>query len=432
MNMNLRRTAIVFAVMVCFSFSFAQDSFDADQKRLLLASFEEVWTTVKDRHYDPELGGLDWQAVYERYRPRIESSSSMDEGRNIMNEMLGLLKQTHIGVMPANFFRDMQGGGNGNIPGIYTPGIVVRVLDGKAVVTRVETAFPADAAGVKPGWEILKIGGREVAQIITRLEQNYSDSTLKCIRGASIIEGLLLGPPSTTVDVEFHDGGAVKELRLERAEPKGARVTLGEMPASHFWVETDSIKDGIKIIRFNLWFDPEAVTAAFSKIMAYSDNAKGFIIDLRGNGGGIAGMAMGAAGWFTSERGLRLGTTIMRGTTLNFAVFPRANATNAPLAILIDGCSASTSEIFAGGMQDMKRARIFGTRSAGAALPSNIVRLPNGDGFQYIVANYISEGGKQLEGFGVIPDEIVELTQRELLTGIDPVLNSAVAWIQSH
>jgi carboxyl-terminal processing protease len=140
-------------------------------------------------------------------------------------------------------------------------------------------------------------------------------------------------------------------------------------------------------------------------------------------------MAMGAAGWFTSQKGLKLGVMTMRGATLNFVVSPRPNATDAPLAILVDCCSASTSEIFAGGLQDIGRARIFGTRTAAAALPSAFSRLPNGDGFQYIVANYVSTGGKPLEGLGVAPDEVVEPTQKELLAGRDPVLDRAIAWM---
>jgi carboxyl-terminal processing protease len=82
-------------------------------------------------------------------------------------------------------------------------------------------------------------------------------------------------------------------------------------------------------------------------------------------------------------------------------------------------------------MQDLKRARIFGTHTAGAALPSAFARLPNGDGFQYILANYISEGGKPLEGLGVAPDETVKPTQKELLAGKDPIMDSAIAWIKS-
>jgi len=140
-------------------------------------------------------------------------------------------------------------------------------------------------------------------------------------------------------------------------------------------------------------------------------------------------MAMGLAGWFTSQSGLRLGTMYMRTGSIKFAVFPRPEPFRGPLAILVDGCSASTSEIFAGGMQDLKRARVFGAHTAGAALPSHFERLPNGDGFQYAIANYISEGGKPLEGIGVTPDEEVRVTRRQLLDGQDPVLDAAVSWM---
>jgi carboxyl-terminal processing protease len=102
------------------------------------------------------------------------------------------------------------------------------------------------------------------------------------------------------------------------------------------------------------------------------------------------------------------------------------------VAILVDGCSASTSEILAEGMKDLGRARVFGTRTAGAALPSAIDKLPNGDGFQHAVADYISEGGKSLEGAGVIPDVEVKLTQEALLAGRDPVLEAAIEWIHSR
>jgi carboxyl-terminal processing protease len=121
----------------------------------------------------------------------------------------------------------------------------------------------------------------------------------------------------------------------------------------------------------------------------------------------------------------------LRTAKIKFVVFPRPAPFLGRLAILVDGCSASTSEIFAGGMQDLKRARVFGMRSAGAALPSMFERLPNGDGFQYAIANYISEGGKQLEGAGVIPDETAGPTRRELLGGHDPALDRALAWIES-
>jgi carboxyl-terminal processing protease len=117
---------------------------------------------------------------------------------------------------------------------------------------------------------------------------------------------------------------------------------------------------------------------------------------------------------------------------MNFAVLPRADVFKGPVAVLVDGSSASTSEIFAGGLKDLHRARIFGTKSAAAALPSIIDKLPNGDGFQYAMANYISDGGKPLEGIGVIPDVEVNLTRKALLDGHDSVLDAALDWIKQQ
>ena len=158
----------------------------------------------------------------------------------------------------------------------------------------------------------------------------------------------------------------------------------------------------------------------------------GLIIDLRGNPGGIGAMAMGMAGWLVDKPGQRLGTMYLRGAALNFVILPRMEAYTGPVAILVDGSSASTSEIFAGGLQDLGRARVFGTRTAGAALPSVITRLPNGDGFQYAVANYISEGGRPLEANGVTPDEEVTLTRETLLAGHDAVVDAALGWIRKQ
>ena len=108
-----------------------------------------------------------------------------------------------------------------------------------------------------------------------------------------------------------------------------------------------------------------------------------------------------------------------------------ADAFDGPLAVLVDGMSGSTSEILAGGLHDLHRARIFGTRTMGACLPSVFERLANGDGFQYAFANYVSAGGEPLEGRGVTPDEVVTPDRAALLAGRDPILEAAVRWIRS-
>jgi carboxyl-terminal processing protease len=429
MKKILRYVAVV--TLAIMSVAAVQETLSPEQRKLLLESFETVWTTVRDQHYDPSLGGLDWQDVHEQYRARIGNATSETEARAILNEMVGLLKQTHIGVIPAAAYNDIQSG-NGANTGRYTPGIDLRILDSKAIVTHVESDSPAANSGVRAGWEIRRIGERNIAPVIERLERGYANSTLKDMMTSRAVVNLLRGQQSESVDVEFHDGRELKTLKLGRVQPRGEQFVMGEMPSQYFWVETNTTPDDIRIIKFNAWLNPEGVARAFSEIMSDAGSVKGFVIDLRGNPGGIAGMAMGAAGWFTTQHGLKLGTMIFRNQNLNVVVFPRPNATNAPLAILVDGSSASTSEIFAGGMQDLKRARVFGSRSAGAALPSAFIRLANGEGFQYIIANYISESGETLEGQGVTPDEIVIPTQNELLAGKDPVMDRALAWIISR
>ena len=142
-------------------------------------------------------------------------------------------------------------------------------------------------------------------------------------------------------------------------------------------------------------------------------------------------MSWAMSGYLVSEPGQKLGTMITRVGSLNFTIQPRPRPFKAPVAVLVDELSMSTSEILAGGLKDLKRARVFGARTAAAALPSAIEMLPNGDGFQYAMANYISEGGKPLEGFGVVPDVEAPVTRLVLLAGKDPALDAAIEWIGS-
>jgi carboxyl-terminal processing protease len=97
------------------------------------------------------------------------------------------------------------------------------------------------------------------------------------------------------------------------------------------------------------------------------------------------------------------------------------------VAILTDELSASTSEVMAGGLQDLKRARTVGGRTAGMVLPSMVERLPGGIRLQYAVADFRTPNGVLLEGRGVQPDVPVIETRTDLAAGRDPVLEAAEA-----
>jgi carboxyl-terminal processing protease len=341
--------------------------------------------------------------------------------------MLARLGQSHFGIVPAEVYAELQTGTQGGC----APGIDVRVIGGKALVTRIQPGSSAARMGVRPGWEVVRVDGKPCGPVLARIAGRFKASTELDLISSRAVLALLDGGADTELEVEFGRGtGETVALKLRREPPRGRTITFGNLPPMPFWLETRNLPDGVRYLSFNGWFEPETLQGAFQSSMAKLEECRGFVIDLRGNPGGLGGMAMGAAGWFAKDSGQKLGTMILRGSSLKFVVFPRPQTFKGPLAILVDGCSASTSEIFAGGMQDAKRARIFGTRTAGAALPSMFERLPNGDGFQFAIANYISDGGQALEGRGVIPDQEVQPSQSELLAGRDPVLDRALAWIR--
>jgi carboxyl-terminal processing protease len=399
------------------------------QKQLNIESFERVWKMVHDTHWDPKFGGVDWQAVHQEFRPAIERARTMSEARQAMSDMLGRLHQSHFAIIPADVYQNVDvrsGGGEGRT------GIDVRVVNGQALVIAVEENSPAAKAGVRTGWQIVQVDNKDVAPSIESISHSYSDSTLRELMLARALSTRLNRDLDDTVRVRFLDGeGKIVNLKIAEAPPRGARTEFGLLPTQYVWVESRKLEDNVGYIAFNMFLDPARLMPAFEAAIKGFQQSGGVIVDLRGNPGGIGIMAMGLAGWFIDKPGQRLGTMYTRNTPLQFVVNPRLPTFRGRVAILVDGASASTSEIFAGGMQDLKRARVFGTRTAGAALPSFIEQLPNGDGFQCATANYISEGGKALEGIGVAPDVIAPPTRELLLAGRDAALESALHWIHS-
>ena len=414
---------------LCLPFAAAQDSHQID-----IESFEQVWKTVREKHWDPALGGLDWEAVHREFRPRIERAQSTAEARDLMNEMLARLGQSHFAVVPSVIYHELSDDrteGSDYPAGIGETGIDLRVLDGRAIVTRVDPGSPADAGGIRPGWEVVEVRGRELSPVIDRVRNSYRDSSLLDLHLRRAVLARMTGDIGEKLAVEFGDGsGTPVSVSLPLSRPRGNRTEFGYLGSRFVWFETRKLEGDIGYLAFNFFLDPSRLVPEFGKAVLSCQQCAGLVIDLRGNPGGIGAMSMGMAGWLISRPDQRLGTMYMRSMPLKFVIIPRAQTYDGPLAVLVDGCSASTSEIFAGGLQDLGRARVFGTRTAGAALPSVFERLPNGDGFQYAVANYISEGGKPLEGRGVTPDAVAEPTRRALLEGHDAALDAAVAWIR--
>ncbi|MBC7771529.1 MAG: hypothetical protein H7210_03435 [Pyrinomonadaceae bacterium] len=448
----------------------ARAPYSTRDHQLDLDSFEVVWTTIRDKHWDPTLGGLDWQAVHDELRPKVEQASSRHAARSIMTDMVHRLKQSHFNIVPASAYdseeiedsddqavvtndtaRSPAVPANSNepkvaenssppqkprserSPGEGATGIDLRILEGKAVVTRVTPGSPADVAGVKTGWIISRIDGASTETRFDRVGNAYAESTMRAYYMVASVLGELSGGIGDDVEIEFIDGGDTPITRHITLGPlEGTPARFGNLPTTYVTIDSRRLPQNIHYFRLSIFFDPPKLSQQLGDAVRGAADADGFIIDLRGNPGGIGGLAAGVAGWFVSQPSLKLGTMYTRSGSLNFNVNPRLNGYRGPLAVLIDGMSASTSEVLAGGVKDIGRARIFGTQSAGAALPSVFEVLPNNDRFQYAMANYISASGQALEGVGVTPDEVVTLDRQSLLAGKDAVLDAAITWIESQ
>lgn len=400
-----------------------------------LSSFDAVWQTVADRHWD--LGGVDWQAVKSELRPKAMSAATNAELRPILQEMLARLGQSHFAIVPADAYAALEGDApaaedqaqDGGV------GLTVRVLDDRALVTAVEPGSPAAEAGVKAGWIVASVDGEPVADGIAKVAEAYPDgASLRHILLARTTATKLVGPVGSAVTIGFLDGQEqAVERRLERTALPGKVVRFGHMPGIRVRYQSRRLGDDVGYVALSAFFDPASVMPSFAADVASFRGAtlRGLVLDLRGNPGGIAAMAMGIGGHLVSDTGHSLGTMISKDGELELALTPQPDPFTGKVAVLVDAHSASTSEILAGGLQAIGRARVFGRRTAGAALPSNFERLPNGDGFQYAMANFVSASGQPLEGAGVTPDVVVELSREALLTGKDSTLDAALSWIHN-
>jgi carboxyl-terminal processing protease len=400
----------------------------AEQKAENLESFDVVWRTIRDKHYDPKLNGLDWQAVRDELRPKVEKAASMAEARAAMTEALGRLKLTHFAIIPSEAVDTLDDPDHGS----GQTGIDVRILDGRAVVASVAAGSPAEKNGVKPGWVIVSIRGKNLDEVLAKVEKAHAASDMLLARKARAVMARLDGPVGGMIDVSLLDAkDKVVELTIPLTEPEGKPASFGNLGTFHVRLDSRRVEGTIAYVALNIFFDPVGVMGKFAQAIKASGDAEGLILDLRGNPGGIGAMSMGMGGYFVDTPNQKLGTMITRDGSINFVLNPRPGAFPGPVAVLVDDLSMSTSEIFAGGLKDLQRAKVFGVRTPGAALPSRVDILPNGDRFQYAFANYIAVGGKPLEGIGVIPDVEAPLTRAALIEGRDPALDAAVKWIRT-
>ena len=368
---------------------------------------------------------MNWAGVKAELRPKAERADTPDAVREVIVEMLARLGQSHFALLTSSPVGQP-------LPGDASVPIEVRVNDDGLVVTRVEDQGLERI--VRTGDVVVSLDGTDPIAVATGADERARrlDAWRRAARALHGAEG------SVVRMVVRHMNGDTRQVDVIRAPIPGNAVQLGNLPPLRVQTEVREARtpsgQRVGVIRFNVWMI--AVGAPFAAAIDTFRDAEGVVIDLRGNPGGLAEMMRGIAGHVLTAPDL-LGTMHMRDAVLEFRANPRRSTSDGRrvepfsgrLAILVDELTASASECFAGGLQDLGRARIFGTQTMGQALPAATRQLSNGDVLMYAIADFVTSQNRSLEGQGVMPDENVPLSRAVLAAGRDESLERALAWI---
>ncbi|HXE79392.1 MAG TPA: S41 family peptidase [Vicinamibacterales bacterium] len=398
-----------------------------------LATFDAAWQAIRETYVDDRRTDEDWERLYREFRTRAAGAADDDALRPILRDLLAALGRSHFELVPGTLHERMNL--TGGVADTGDVGLELTPIQGELVVSRVERGGPADERGIRPGWVLESVDALEIDDLSPA---NAADDPHAAFRLWATATALLRGPVGASTELRLRDADDRPVVAtLTRRRQEGSPVKFGHLPTFFARLEQRDLRgpggSRVVYIRFNIWMTP--IAAALDRAIAAAKDADGVILDLRQNPGGVLTMLMGVSGYFLKDP-VSLGRVRTRESELELIANPRyvgpdgtpLSPFEGQLAILVDASSYSASEIFAGGMQAIGRARVFGSRSPGGALPAMLKRLPNGDILEYAIGDFVTPRGNRIEGHGVTPDEIVPLTRGALLAGEDPPLSAALAW----
>jgi carboxyl-terminal processing protease len=285
----------------------------------------------------------------------------------------------HSAYLPGDDYRSLEDNSQGRYSGI---GIDVQVQDGRIVVKAVINGSPADEAGINPRDIITSIDGEP-------------------IKGRHLPDAIdeLMGDPGSKVDlVVLTPGGEERQVTVERE--------YLQIPVLSF----DLLANSWGYFKLSLFHKETGVDLEQSLHSIRDDGIelRGLVIDLRDNPGGVLQGAVELADGFLDE-GLIV-TTRGRNSTMQmeFAARPGQWLPGTPVLILVDGGTASASEVFAGALQDHRRAVIVGERTFGKGSVQSVLPLRNGGGIKLTTARYYTPSGRSIQAEGIEPDVVYE------------------------
>ena len=348
---------------------------------------DEVWQLIDRNFVDATFNHVDWEAVRTEYLER--DYTNQEDAYVAVREMLGKLEDPYTRFMDPEEFRSMQIDTSGELTGV---GIQISQDDETkeiVVVAPIEDT-PAFDAGIRPQDVILAIDGEPTEG----MELNDAVSKIRGVEGSE-------------VTLTIRRGTQELEVPLVRA-----RIEIH--PVRY---DVQAGPDGqVGYIRLNQFSAnaAEEMSAAIEDLE--SQGVTGYILDLRSNPGGLLYSSIDIARMWL-DTGTIVSTVNRQGVVDEETANDRA-LTDKPLVVLVDGGSASASEILSGALRDNERAVLVGTRTFGKGLVQSVRSLGDGSGVAITVAKYLTPNGTDINKHGIDPDISVELTdeQREELS----------------
>jgi carboxyl-terminal processing protease len=318
----------------------------------------------------------------------VEKVDESDLYKGAIQGILASVKDPHTRFLNKDEFKELQSETRGSFGGL---GIEVIFFEGKMIIVSPIDDTPASRAGLKPEDKIVEIDGK---------------STL----GMSLSEavGMMRG-----------EVGSGLSLKIERNGSKPFSVDLVREMIKIQYIKTEFLpKEKLGYIRLLQFMGKETTAKEFETSIEEfrKQGAKGIIIDLRNNPGGLLDLSIQIAELFL-EKDKEIVSVKGRGEKL-IRTF-RAGASSGkfldiPIVVLMNNGSASASEILGGALKDQKRAKLLGTKSFGKGSVQNIYNLPHGTGVALTIQKYYTPSGISIHGKGIEPDILVEpITAKE-------------------
>lgn len=339
--------------------------------------FDNTWQIVKNEYYDPNFNNQYWLRWKRHYSGKIKTP---DDAKVAIDTMIASLDDPYSRFLSKEDFAEQNSSISSKFSGI---GVNIINVSGKIKVLNVLENTPAQFADIKAGDILISVDDKKVS-------------------GMSLAEvsSLVKGPINTFVNINVLRGDELLKKKILRKE-----ITIKTVKSS--------VIDNIGYIQITS-FISNSTPNEFLEALENTDETKGLIIDLRGNTGGLLPNAVFISNLFL-DNGSKI-VSIVGRNGYHYDVLAQDNNVDIqkPVVLLIDGSSASASEILSGALKDYKRAKLVGTKTYGKGMVQKIISLPNETGINLTVAKYLTPSGKDINKQGIEPDIVENLTIKDI------------------